>query len=478
VKLRRWISRRGDGSNALPDGPDTASLQAVFQRIYREETWTDKLPGMPRSGRGALLERSLSVVAFIRERIADGSVRSIVDVGCGDLTYMSAIPEVTSGQVDYRGIDIVPELIEEHRRLAWGSFDVGDITSPRFRARADLVVVKDVLFHLTNEQALVAVDNLRASRWRWLLLTSSPTDSNKDRVFDHWHWAPLNVTLPPFSLRSERALERPDGGAFLVFGPDGLVPPTGADICDPPAAMSPDYSTSTNSTSEVEGATERWSEGLDEETEFWFRWLRDYGGPWPDDYRLRTDPDSELQPHIRQYLEPSAPNGRLRILDVGSGPLTVLGKRWDDRVLEIMAVDPLAERYAELFARVGLEPLVRPVRGEAEQVAELFPPASFDLVYAQNCIDHGYDPLRSIQQMLTLVKPDRVLLLEHAIDEGEYMRYAGPHQWNFRAEDGRFVIWRAGMRVDAHSILEPDADLQIESLPESRWIRVALRKRA
>jgi SAM-dependent methyltransferase len=231
------------------------------------------------------------------------------------------------------------------------------------------------------------------------------------------------------------------------------------------------------STSEVEGAVERWNVGLDEETEFWFRWLRDHGGPWTDDYAHRIDPEAELQPHIRRYLEPAAA-GASRVLDVGSGPLTILGKRYNGQPLDITAVDPLADRYAELFERVGLEPLVRPVAGEAEHVAELFPPDSFDLVFAQNCIDHGYDPLRSIQQMLAVVKPGGVVLLEHAIDEGEYMEYAGPHQWNFRAEDERLVIWRPGLRVDAHAELEKDAAIEIESLTEDRWLRVALRKRA
>jgi SAM-dependent methyltransferase len=230
----------------------------------------------------------------------------------------------------------------------------------------------------------------------------------------------------------------------------------------------------------ADGASEqdpaRWSQGLEEESDFWLRWLRDRGGAWPEDYRLRTDPEAELQPHIRRFLE-SPPDARLQILDVGSGPLTVLGKRWGNRDLEITAVDPLAERYAALFERVGLEPLVRPVPGDAEHVAELFPADSFDLVYARNCLDHGYDPLAAIAQLLQLVRPGRVLLLEHAIDEGEEMRYSGPHQWNFRAEDGRFVIWRPGVRFDVRAWLDADPEIEIESLPESRWIRVALRKR-
>jgi SAM-dependent methyltransferase len=230
------------------------------------------------------------------------------------------------------------------------------------------------------------------------------------------------------------------------------------------------------STSSVDGAVDRWSDGLDEETEFWHGWLSKQGGTWPEDYRRRTDPEAELQPHVHKWIDPP-PASKVRILDVGSGPLTALGKRWGDREVEITAVDPLADRYAELFDRVGLEPLVRPVPGEAEHVAEMFPANTFDLAYAQNCIDHGYDPLRSIQQMLELVRPGRCVLLEHAIDEGEYMDYEGPHQWNFRAEHGRFAIWRPGLWVDAHEALEKKARIEIEEMPDLRWIRVALIKR-
>jgi SAM-dependent methyltransferase len=154
----------------------------------------------------------------------------------------------------------------------------------------------------------------------------------------------------------------------------------------------------------------------------------------------------------------------------------VLGKRWTGRQVAITAVDPLADQYATLFERTGVTPLVKPIRGEAEQVSNLFPPRSFDLVYAQNCLDHGYDPLRSIQQMLELVKPTGGVLLEHAIDEREHMKYAGPHQWNFRAEHGRFVISRPGLWVDAHAELARAAYIDVENCPDIRWIRVTLRR--
>src|SRR5256885_942813 len=119
-------------------GPHTAELTTAFSTIYEQQTWTDAIPGMPRSGRGALYERSLSVVQFIEDRIAGGDVRTIVDVGCGDLTYMSNIAAVVNGDVSYVGYDIVPSLVDEHRRLPWGEFRVGDVTAPGVRAHADL----------------------------------------------------------------------------------------------------------------------------------------------------------------------------------------------------------------------------------------------------------------------------------------------------------------------------------------------------
>ena len=219
-----------------------------------------------------------------------------------------------------------------------------------------------------------------------------------------------------------------------------------------------------------------WAERLDDETAFWYGWLRDRGGEWPEDYAQRMDPEFELQSDIRGYVD-SSPGRHLRILDVGSGPLTILGKRWGDRTLEITATDPLAEQYAMLFERVGTTPPVRPVHSVAERLTETFAESSFDLVYARNCLDHGYDPLEAIRQMLKVAKPGCVVLFEHAINEGEHEGYGGLHQWNFCVRDGRFVIWQPERSIDAHSVLEREAEVEIETRNDgSRYLRVALRK--
>jgi SAM-dependent methyltransferase len=225
-------------------------------------------------------------------------------------------------------------------------------------------------------------------------------------------------------------------------------------------------------------AADLWSGRLDDETAFWYGWLRDRGGQWPEDYAQRMDPELELQAEVRAYIDPT-PGRHLRILDVGSGPLTILGKRWGDRTLEITATDPLAEQYAMLFARVGTTPPVMPIHSVAERLTDTFDESSFDLVYARNCLDHGYDPLQAILQMVKVAKPGCVVLFEHAINEGEHEGYGGLHQWNFCVRDGRFTIWQPDRAIDAHTVLEREAEVQLHTPDDgSRYLRVALRKHA
>src|SRR5215469_1943304 len=79
---------------------------------------------------------------------------------------------------------------------------------------------------------------------------------------------------------------------------------------------------------------ERWQHGLDHEAEFWDRWIATRGLTWPDEYRERIAPDTPLQAELAKLLQ-CCPDHELRLLDIGAGPLTVLGKNMLGRKLEI-----------------------------------------------------------------------------------------------------------------------------------------------
>ena len=72
---------------------------------------------------------------------------------------------------------------------------------------------------------------------------------------------------------------------------------------------------------------EDWDEALPEELQFWERALADPEKNWlASEYRERLDPDLELQSDLKALIA-AAEGAVVRILDVGAGPLTRIGKK-------------------------------------------------------------------------------------------------------------------------------------------------------
>ena len=183
-----------------------------------------------------------------------------------------------------------------------------------------------------------------------------------------------------------------------------------------------------------------WDDSLPEELQFWDWALKDGGRNWDQgEWRNCTNPDLELQEDLKPLI-PSPAGATVRILDVGSGPLTRVGKRWAGRTIEIVPADPLADQYNALLARHGIKPLVPAVFAHGEKLLERFARDSFDLAYASNSLDHAYDPVLVMRQMVAVVKPRHYVYLWHVANEGACMGYTGLHQWNFDLRDGQFVL--------------------------------------
>lgn len=108
-------------------------------------------------------------------------------------------------------------------------------------------------------------------------------------------------------------------------------------------------------------AREKWNDGLHGELQFWQDWFATKGSHWPDDYAARLDPDTQLWPDLCDLL----PEGNARILDVGAGPMTILGKKCPGREVSITAVDALTPAYDVLIREAGVNPPVRTLHCEA-----------------------------------------------------------------------------------------------------------------
>lgn len=203
----------------------------------------------------------------------------------------------------------------------------------------------------------------------------------------------------------------------------------------------------------ADNSKDKWLTGIASEIAFWQNWIDTKGGQWPEEYASRFDPAFPLQPWVAKWLDPAAPVSR--ILDVGAGPLTFLGKSWEGHAIEITAVDALADQYNE-FLRFSQAPPVRSQRCDTERLTEKFPAGHFDFASARNTLDHSYDPMECIRQMCLVTRPGGHIGLWHFANEAEKAQYDGLHQWNFSVEGGDMAIWNKSAR---HSLKVLVADL-------------------
>ena len=193
---------------------------------------------------------------------------------------------------------------------------------------------------------------------------------------------------------------------------------------------------------------------------FWDRWLKrriDNGS-----ISALLDPARPLRPSLWPLVEQS-PNEPVRILEVGAGPIASVGMCHPRRRVEITATDVLADRYDSILRRRGLTPPVRTIRADAERLSEQFGPESFDVVYAENCVDHMEQPLRAIRQMATVVRVGGCVVMEHGIDEGAHQHYVGLHQWNLTASDGTLLVWNRATSHDVGCLLAPWCEVRAEA---------------
>ena len=178
-----------------------------------------------------------------------------------------------------------------------------------------------------------------------------------------------------------------------------------------------------------------WHEALPEELQFWENALKDGLSA----YQWRIDPELQLQDDLKRLID-APPGAVVRILDVGAGPLSSVGKKWEGRTLQLIAVDPLAEDYRTMLTRLKIQPPVFTEAGHGEKLLDQFQENYFDIAYATNSLDHSYDPLLAIRQMFAVVKPQGYVYLWHFANVGVAEGYAGLHQWNFDIKHGDMIL--------------------------------------
>lgn len=135
-------------------------------------------------------------------------VRTFLDIGCGGYHWMS---KIDFGATKYLGVDIVEDLIKHNQKKFKGvGFGVFDITN-KIPGAFDMVFMRSVLIHLTIAQGLKAIDNIKKSKSRYLMVSTCPhLDINNDT--NCLMLVNKNLQLKPFNFPKPLELikQRPD----------------------------------------------------------------------------------------------------------------------------------------------------------------------------------------------------------------------------------------------------------------------------
>jgi len=169
-----------------------------FETIYKTGRWTgDTVETESLSGRGSTMSATVALRSELPETLRCLDARNLLDIGCGDFNWMREVDLPCS----YVGVDIVPDIIEANTDR-YGSasrrFLVLDAVAEPLPS-ADVVLCREVLFHLSLRDATDLLRNVRGSGARYLLATTDPTVAfNAD--IPTGAWRDINLELSPYGL--------------------------------------------------------------------------------------------------------------------------------------------------------------------------------------------------------------------------------------------------------------------------------------
>lgn len=174
---------------------DNKPVKEVFTEIYTKNHWSS---AESVSGPGSEYEQTKNLIKDLEALISELKVTSMLDIPCGDFNWMKRVDLAT---VNYTGADIVEPLIAKNNELYKSDmqkFVVLNLIQDNL-PQNDLIFVRDCLVHLSNDDILKALANIKKSGGKYLLTT---TFFNQTENYDiaTGNWRTINLEKPPFNL--------------------------------------------------------------------------------------------------------------------------------------------------------------------------------------------------------------------------------------------------------------------------------------
>lgn len=119
------------------------------------------------------------------------------------------------------------------------------------------------------------------------------------------------------------------------------------------------------------------------------------------------------------------------ILDVGSGPYSIIGSYLEGVEVDIMHMDN--QDFTEFYRKYDMSPIVPIFKGDMENLNLVT--GSYDIVTCINALDHTNDAAQAVKEMIRVCKPGGYIYIDCHLDQKDT---GHKHKWNAR-EDGVFT---------------------------------------
>lgn len=151
------------------------------------------------SGEGSTLQYTENIRRMIPEVIKELGVKNVLDAPCGDFNWFRMIEWRT--RITYLGGDIVAPLVERNQALYGNDttmFICLDIVND-ILPKADLWLCRDCLFHLSERDIFLVLNNFIKSDIDYLITSTHP-NCNLNTDIPTGSYRLLNLQLPPYRL--------------------------------------------------------------------------------------------------------------------------------------------------------------------------------------------------------------------------------------------------------------------------------------
>jgi hypothetical protein len=192
--------------------------EQIFSNVYKKKYWGEVEGSSFFSGEGTYISHIDSYNDIIIDAIKKFDIKSVCEIGCGDFEVSKKV--LKSVDVDYIGIDVVPELIQ-HLSQKYGDNSTKFICLDAAKENCELpkfelCIIRQVLQHLSNKDILRVLQNVR--QFPYVIITEhlpiNPQEFNGDKVTNGYirlqnklisgvyiDKSPFNLTSPTELLR-------------------------------------------------------------------------------------------------------------------------------------------------------------------------------------------------------------------------------------------------------------------------------------